>query len=199
MQGVVLTGGKSSRMGTDKALIEFEGQTLLDHAVNRISEVVGSVFLSGAHQVEKLTSIPDAIAGLGPMAGIVASAEFTKDDILVLACDMPLVNEQLLQFILSRWSSRVDAVVPTDDHGRQPLCAIYNQSALPILKEALKAGKQKMQLMLNELDVQYIDMVHEFPNYSPNLFFNVNSPEDLDQLNSMRHGSWTKKEGKKRF
>jgi len=132
---VILAGGRSRRMGEDKALLELRGIPLIQRAKNLLQPWVSELVIS-ANLVEKyrflgLPVIPDVFPGQGPMAGIHAAMSGSAlDAFLVLACDMPCVTPALLTGLLQDHEG-VDLVVPVTSDGRtHPLCGLYRRSCL---------------------------------------------------------------------
>ncbi len=161
ISGFVLAGGRSSRLGRDKVLLPWKGRTLLDHAVARLRKVCGSVRVC-ADRDDLGSSIPDggpvirdALAGAGPLAGMVAALEQSQTQWnFFLAVDMPLVPAELLQVLAARAGSgyaEVDgrlAILPEVDEMPQPLCGLFYRSLADGLRDALEEGKYKIVLAL---------------------------------------------------
>ncbi len=171
ISGFVLAGGRSSRLGQDKALLpwpsEGNGQTLLDHAIGRLQRICNTVSicadrddLPGAETV-----IPDAIPGSGPLGGIVAALEHaTTDWNIFLAVDLPFLPVEVLQALAAcvypveanKASARssslgsVACVLPQLGGLPQPLCGLYHRTLAPGLRRSLEAGKFKVMTALRE-------------------------------------------------
>ena len=153
MRGYVLAGGRSSRMGTDKAEVIFRGQTMLEIAVRSMAEVCAEVVVIGerARVPAGVRSIPDTSPGCGPMGGIEAalrdcqrvSAEFA----VFLPVDMPLLPAGLLRALISLWrqSSTARIAVVVADGRLQPLVSLIHADVLPTLQAALARGDYKLQ------------------------------------------------------
>src|SRR5271154_166846 len=153
--GFVLAGGKSSRMGTDKAFLQFKGQTLLDRALETMAEacdqiaIVGDPARFGKYEFEKYgsskcgTVIADIFPGCGPLAGIHAALTHSTADLnLMLAVDLPFVSAAVLAFLFAAAEKNSATVtVPCTSKGLQPLCAIYRREFLTVAETALRAGK----------------------------------------------------------
>src|SRR5438270_8329716 len=163
INGFILVGGRSRRMGTDKARIPWGTGTLLTHAVDRMRQVSARVFAVGPLEGAPVAVLPDIFVGHGPLAGIqTALAQTTTDWNLILGVDIPLVPASLLRFIAEHCEDGVSAVVPLStrreatgraaDTGenldcagplrvRQPLCAAYHRRLLPDFERALSEGE----------------------------------------------------------
>jgi molybdopterin-guanine dinucleotide biosynthesis protein A len=180
--GFVLAGGRSSRMGTDKSALLWDGTSLLARAVNVVHAATGSVIIVGHPAIRNTGSTPvifDRIRGAGPLGGLHAALAWSSVPWnLIVACDMPLLDSKVLEAILERAHSQpeCDAVIPVCDGAPQPLCAAYHRRALPAVEAALAAGTFKMMAAIEGLRISRIEML------SPAAFCNVNSPEDWNTL-----------------
>lgn len=187
--GCILAGGKSSRMGTDKAFVEFGGQTLLERALAAAGTVCGHVVIAG--DSEKFgkygLALPDIFPGCGPLGGIHAAlVNSTADLNLMLAVDMPFVASELLAFLFAE-AEKTDAIVtvPRAANGLQPLCAIYRRPFAAAAEEALRAGKYKIDGVFPAVSVRTIaesELTAE--GFSRRSFFNVNTPQDFHSAES---------------
>jgi molybdenum cofactor guanylyltransferase len=140
--GFVLTGGKSTRMGRDKAVLKLEGRTLLDHAVATLRKITGEVCILGPRQLYARYGLPvieDIYPGCGPLGGIHAALSHTRTQFnLIIAVDTPFLSPEFLAFMAGR-AVQSGAVVTTPEIGgyRQPLCSVYSRDFLPIAESAL--------------------------------------------------------------
>jgi molybdenum cofactor guanylyltransferase len=139
MTGVVLAGGQSTRMGRDKASLEFCGQPL----VERCAEVLRQCF------AEVLVIREDDVPGLGPIGGI-ATALRRVPEIFVVACDMPALEAALIREMAARLPGYDAVAIP-----REPLHAAYSARSLPIIEEQITAGNYRMQDLLARLRVNW--------------------------------------------
>ncbi len=178
--GFVLAGGKSSRMGRDKALLEFEGQLLVERALDKLKVVCMEVAIAGG--VEDLwrfgAMVPDRWIGCGPLGGLAAALEASSFDWnLVLAVDVPLVPVELVRALGERCvrSSAVGVMLRVD--GRvEPLCAGYHRRALPAVQAALRAERFKVITAVEAAGpIEYFDIEGKNAGW----FANVNTPEEL--------------------
>lgn len=179
----VLAGGKSSRMGTDKAFVEFGGQTLLARALNVAGAVRNSAAIVGdiARFREYGTVVADIFAGCGPLGGIHAALVFSRADLnLMLAVDMPFVSRELLEFLFAE-AEKSDALVtvPRAGKGSQPLCAIYRREFAAAAEEALRAGNYKIDALFSGVPIRVVEESELVAaGFSAQSFFNVNTPQD---------------------
>jgi molybdopterin-guanine dinucleotide biosynthesis protein A len=191
----ILAGGKSSRMGKDKAFVEFEGRTLLARALDLAASVASEVCIVGRR--EKFAAfapvVEDVFRECGPLGGIHAALRHSKTDInLMLAVDTPLLSWALLQYLIreAEKSAEVAAVVPRGKEGWQPLCAIYRREFADAAEEALRAGQNKIGWLLDKVRVRAIEQEElDRAGFSPAIFRNLNTPEELKEV--QRSGSFS--------
>lgn len=175
--GFVLAGGRSARMGRDKALLRHWGVPLVVRAAAVMADAVGSVTILGDPSVYGhfgWPALPDAAPGLGPMGGLLTALENTRAEWnLLVACDMPEVSLSLLRELLRKTvRARGRCVAPVIEGGFEPLCAVYKRSALPEVRTAIAAGRLAMRDLLPLLGVISITGIDAA------CFRNVNTPED---------------------
>jgi len=209
IDGFVLVGGKSSRLGEDKASLMFAGESLAVRAVHtvRASLADSRVRLVAAGNEGKidhalLTGIPfvfDLYAGRGPVGGLHAAlANATSGWAFVLACDYPFVSTQLISVLQNEISDQYETVVPIQADGRmQPLCGFYRVSPwLNLLEQVLTRPRVSPPLFelcegANSRLLPYSEY-SSIPN-SQSLFLNVNTREDLDKAIDLEHKLSSKK------
>ena len=179
LAGYVLVGGNSSRMGRNKALLPYQGTTLVESVADAVRTVTGNVSLVGRPHRDGLLGygiVPDIYPGEGPLGGILTVLQHsTADWNLVVACDMPELNASFLQRLMDAAnSSGSDALVPVGPSGRlEPLCAAYHRNARQGLYAAFARGVRKIALALREVRMTAWQVPEEF-----SCFQNVNTPED---------------------
>jgi molybdopterin-guanine dinucleotide biosynthesis protein A len=188
--GFILAGGKSSRMGpnTDKAFLDFHGQSLLERALTVAGAVCDRVTIVGdPARFAKVGSskyvpvVADIFPGCGPLAGIHAALTHSTAELnLMLAVDMPFVSRELLAFLFAT-AEASDAVitVPRTSRGFQPLGAVYRRDFSTVAEQALRAGKYKVDAAFSGVPVRVIEENElAAAGFSERDFFNVNTPQD---------------------
>jgi molybdopterin-guanine dinucleotide biosynthesis protein A len=177
--GLVLAGGESRRLGSDKA--RLEGAALPLGAAERLAAVCAEVAVAdrGRGLVPGRRSLADG-AGRGPAAGILGgAAAFPGQALLVLACDLPRIPAGLLAELAR---SDADWVVPRWEGGLEPLCALYGPAALEALAARVREGRFALHDLASEagLAVRYLEdeALHRFGD-PEEVFFNLNTPGDL--------------------
>jgi len=182
--GFVLAGGRSSRMGSDKAFLEFNGCTLLARALDLLHRLTPEVRIVGpaAKFAAYAPVVEDIYTGRGPLAGIHAALTSSPTDLnLMLAVDLPFVAESLMQFIVER-AQCSDAVVtvPRIAGGYQPLCAVYRRAFAPLAQAALESGRNKIDALFSDANTRVLEEseLRQFA-FEARMFENLNTPEDL--------------------
>lgn len=185
--GFVLAGGRSRRMGTDKAFLEFRGRTLLARSLDLLRAVTTEVRIVGPG--EKFAAygpvIEDVYPGRGPLAGIHAALTASTTDLnLILAVDLPLVTEALLRFLIEQAGGCAATVtVPRIAGGYQPLCAVYRRAFAPVAQAALESGNNKIDALFATTTPRVLEEseLSRFAFHAA-MFENLNSPEDLRRV-----------------
>ncbi len=148
-------GGRSSRMGHDKALLRLQSRPLVED-VAKAAAVAGSVALVGQPKKYRqlgFDCLPDLRSGCGPLAGIEAALQSGRGEFnLILACDMPgLEHEWLSRLLLRAEETGALCVASHDSRGMHPLCAIYRAECLPLVRRALDCGRLRLLNLMGEL------------------------------------------------
>ena len=176
---VILAGGASRRMGTCKALLKINGETMLSRILRQLSEFDRVLLSTGDPTLGEGLSVectPDLYPGMGPLAGLHAAfCAVDSEALLVLPCDLPFFTKQAAEYLLDHMPEDADALVCMDSTGRiHPLCGIYRRSVLPALEARLKAGELRVMSFLYSLNWKGLQDAEILPD---KLFINVNSPE----------------------
>ena len=186
VSGFVLAGGKSARMGQDKALMKFGGRTLLTHALQLVTTAAGSARIVGS--AAKFAAfgpvIEDIYSGQGPLAGIHAALVGTSTELnLIVAVDMPFVEPELLSYLVAQ-ARRTPAlvVVPASGGGLQPLCAVYRQALAEVAERSLRAGENKIDRLFSQVETQVIEQKDlERNGFTEEMFRNLNTEQDWQE------------------
>ncbi len=194
--GFVLAGGKSTRMGTDKAALSLEGQTLLERALATVRAVTGEVLVRGSKERYGGFGpvIEDIFPDCGPLGGIHAALTYLTKQAnakpgagrklaLIIAVDTPFLSPEFLSFMAQR-AIESGAVVTTPEIAgyTQPLCSVYSTEFLEIAEQALKTGVYKI-VPLFPSDKTCVITPAEMARFAftPEMFDNLNTPEDLER------------------
>lgn len=185
--GYVLVGGRSSRMGRDKALLPFRGGALVQSVASAVREATGSATLvgdPGRYGALGYPVIPDLQPGEGPLGGILTALRHSRSDWnFVAACDMPQLNPEMLRGLIEQLLSvplraelETDAILPVGPQGRaEPLCALYHRRCADAFESAFAAGVRKVTAALEPVRTIRVHVAEV------SLFQNVNTPEEQAQ------------------
>ena len=194
---IVLAGGKSLRLGQDKILETIGNRSLLEQVISCVSSFGSDIIIVTAEKqtvsqfvdYSKLRIVTDIYPGKGPLGGIytglVASTSVYN---LVVASDMPFLNQALLRYMI-QLSVNFDLVVPRVSNLVEPLHAIYTKSCLAPIERMIKQGKLSVYKLLHLVRVRYVE-TEEIDKFDPKhlSFFNVNTEADLEIARDLARG-----------
>lgn len=188
----ILAGGRSRRMGRDKALIEIGGRPMLARVIERIRPLFEDLSVIGGDSGKYGSfGVPvhgDMRPGCGSLGGMyTALATAASPVVFCAACDMPFLSPDLVAFLLEvMGESECQAVLPDIGGEAEPLCAVYSRSILPVIERDLDTGVLRIKNTLSSLRVRTVE-ADEMRPYDPELltFFNINTPEDLERARRM--------------
>ncbi len=190
---VILAGGRSRRMGFNKALLDLDGRPLISVVIDRVRPLTDRILISSndeaSYRFLNFPVVPDRFMDCGPLAGFHASMLSNISSLyIMLACDLPNLQSPVLSNLVSL-ADGVDAVIPrTEDGVVHPLCAVYRRTCLPSIERALQRGTNKVvETFLNDtLVVRWVGP--DEGQYREADLANINTPEDLQRLKSPTHG-----------
>ena len=186
--GLILAGGKSTRLGRDKALLPWPSEssetTLLYHVHTVLASVCAEVIVVGNRaDLTGFTVVPDVSAVGSSLTGLVSGLQAARTPLaLAVACDMPFLNAQLLQALVALASGAWDAVAPVIRKEPETLHTVYHRRSLATATQMLQAGDLKLARLLQRLRVRRVSL-DEVRELDPDLasFENVNTAEELSQ------------------
>lgn len=194
MKALILTGGKSSRMGRDKASLKIGGVTLLDRLVDLIRPLTDEIFLSVAHDdsgTHDLPTIADFEPSPGPLGGLQAAFQAHPDsEWLLVAVDLPRLKKEDLAALVGNHDASKDVTCfrnPLDDHP-EPLCALYAPSAAEKLDIVIRENRRCARRFLMSLERT------ELVPSGPQALLNLNRPEHLVELELLEKNGPVEKE-----
>ena len=184
--GIILLGGKSKRMGTDKYLLPFFNLTLAEILIFELEKVTAEVILI-TNEPEKLSflphakfkdlySIPSALTGLH--SGLKHSQYKTN---FVLACDLPLFNARMVPYFTARMLNEIHAVVPETAKGLEPLCALYSKKCLPIIEQMFLDANYSIQNLFKQIRTLAVPQTAVEAETHSGVFYNMNTPEEYQE------------------
>jgi molybdenum cofactor guanylyltransferase len=184
--GIVLSGGRSSRMRQNKSLMLFNGKPLIQYAIDALLSVCGKVVISSNDPVYEFTGCevwPDEMPVSAAVIGLYSCLKRSQTDWnIVMPCDMPLIDPGLFLFLLEKIHG-YEVVIPVHGDGCiEPLCGLYNRSVLAELEQRLGAEQYGLQEFVVTTRCRMINIGLQQDFYHVNMFSNVNSPEDFNLL-----------------
>jgi molybdopterin-guanine dinucleotide biosynthesis protein A len=182
----IMAGGKSSRMGTDKSFIPLQGRPMIEHVISKVIDLGNeTIIIANDFDSYRYLGLPiygDIFTDSGPLGGLhtaltIASNPYT----LVVACDMPWLNQSLLKYLISL-KSTADVVVPRWNRFPEPLHAVYRETCLEHVERNLRTGNLKFISFYSDVQVKFLEKP-EIQQFDPKgmSFANINSPSDLTQ------------------
>jgi molybdenum cofactor guanylyltransferase len=189
LAGVVLCGGRSVRMGVDKATITFDGPTLLERALARLDEVCDPVLIAAGDVPLTVTgrrSVVDAVPGAGPLGGLVAALRATPHRLLaVVAVDLPWIDPHLIRMLAARIGDGDVALCETA-RGLEPLHAVYSTSVLGAAETALAGDDRSLRhLIERSRAVRLAEIEWRGAGISDRFTRNINTPQDLAEVSQI--------------
>ena len=185
---VILAGGKSSRFGRDKSLVEINGRRLVEKTVEECLSVFDEVMIS-SNQPSKfgipgIKELTDVYKEMGPMGGIHSALLAAKNDaVFFAACDMPFFNTGLARYIVEN-SAGYNVCIPRVGEKLEPLFGVYRKALLPQITDLLEAGRRSLRELLDKPEARILDCTEWVnANKAENAFFNMNYQSDLEKLN----------------
>ena len=191
---VILAGGQSSRMGSNKALLPYRGGRFIESIHRQLSGLFDELLLvtNTPEQYAFLgcRTVPDLYPGMGALAGLHAGLCGSRTPhIFAVACDMPYLNDSLIRALLAR-RHQADVVIPESGHGLEPLHAVYGRGCLPAMEQALRSGRRRIISFFPQVRVQVFTSDHvatidrDFSSFS-----NINTPADYFELRKNENGA----------
>lgn len=179
----ILAGGESRRMGADKALLEYEGRRLLEH-VAAAAQSFGPILVVGRRDAEafdlpEATFLPDRHPDQGPLGGLQTALAHADGPILLVGCDMPLLDRPTLDWLVDAYNdSGAAGLVGQTDDGLQPLLGLYAPDLAPLVDELLADGIRSLHRLVVEGDIES----RPLPDALAGRLINVNTPADFARL-----------------
>jgi len=185
--GVILAGGESRRMGSDKSLLPVAGARFIDHVYQRMANLFDEVIIvtnsPELYSEIPCRKVPDIYYAQGSLAGVHSGLAHAKGEkIFVVGCDMPFISPAVVRQICSH-ADEGDLVIPHSSSGHEPLHALYSKFCLPAMERVLDAGLKRIMLFFEQ--VKLIELpVSEIRQHDPQekSFQNINTPEDYFRL-----------------
>jgi len=181
--GIILAGGKSSRMGTEKGLIIYKNKPFVEHIIEAMSPLVDNIIIisnNKAYESFGFKCYEDLIKNTGPLAGIYTGLRYSKtNNNLIVSCDIPLIKTVVLQKLIDQKNDASEVIQLQSQGKNMPLIALYKKSCEVIFMEELHQNQKKVQKALKKCNVKTVIIDGSMEQVTAN----INTPEDLELLN----------------
>jgi molybdopterin-guanine dinucleotide biosynthesis protein A len=177
---VIFAGGKSSRMGTDKALLPFGGHnSMAEYLCQKLTKIFQNVYISAKSDKFDFspTVIIDNYEQSSPMVGLVSIFEtIDYDEIFIISVDSPLITQEIIDMLYKNASEHInaDAIIATSPDGIEPMCGIYRRTIYPLAKKYLNDDMHQLMKLLKNSTTEYLEFG------SNKEFLNLNSPDQYE-------------------
>ena len=181
--GIIIAGGKSTRMGRDKGFLELNGKLFMTHIIEALQPLVSEIIISSDHTDHDtfgLRRIEDTVKDAGPLAGLYSGLAASNTDYnLILSCDIPLITSKVLKKLIEKEDHESDITMFEQGGKAMPLVALYNKSCSKKLKTILDSGERRLQQALEPFNVKSIKITEQQKALS-----NINTKTQLNAIKS---------------
>jgi molybdopterin-guanine dinucleotide biosynthesis protein A len=180
--GLIIAGGKSTRMGSDKGLLIFNNRSFMSHIIAAVKPLVTDIIIvsnNSAYDQFGYKRVEDLIENAGPLAGLYSGLYHSKTKYnLVLSCDVPLINSLVLSQLIDEFEEEIDVIQIQSQNQTMPLIAIYKKDCFNKFKKLLLEGEKRLQIAVEQLNTKTIVIDSEMDRYVKN----INTVKDLNEI-----------------
>lgn len=180
--GIILAGGKSSRMGTDKGFLKLNGKLFIEHIINVLSPFVSELIIvsnNSEYDVFNVKRTNDLIVDAGPLAGLYSGLKTsTSEKNIVLSCDIPLIHSEIIELLVAQIENDSEIIQIESNGKTMPLIALYNKSCENKFEALLNKEERRLRFAVSQCKVKNIVLKKEQENWVKN----VNTPEQLKEI-----------------
>jgi molybdopterin-guanine dinucleotide biosynthesis protein A len=180
--GILLAGGKSSRMGTDKGFLKLNKKSFIEYSMEALQPLVSQMLIvanNPDYDVFKIKRVDDLIKDAGPLAGIYSGLKHSKTEYnLVLSCDIPLIKTEILEKLMEAQDGCQDVIQIISNGKSMPLIALYKKTCATIFYKLLQNDERRLHVALNQCKVKNIILNSEYDLFTKN----INTPEELKTI-----------------
>ena len=187
MNAAILVGGKSSRMGSNKAFLELKGKTFIELQIELLREIFDDIFISANTSSEyeylNLSIFKDVYPGKGPLGGIYTSLINSSSlHTFMLACDMPFIGSELINH-LKDLTKEYDVVIPKSEKGLEPLHAFYSKKCIDPIKRSLEEDNLRITSFFPHVNVKIVELDNlNLSDCFKNSIKNLNTRDDYEDV-----------------
>ncbi len=183
--GIILAGGKSSRMGIDKGLINLNGQPMIQSIIDTLKSIFETLLIISNNNEYKKFGLPvheDLIKNKGPVGGIYTALEKTKTETnIIISCDTPFVSAEVIRKLLAE-SDSTKVLIAKHNEKEHPLIGVYKKECRQVFKTNLDQNQLKLRSVNAQLDYKVVVLPIE--EFTSRIFANINTKEDLKQISN---------------
>ncbi len=180
--GIILSGGKSSRMGEDKGLLNLNGKPFMSHVIEALVPFVDDIIIVSDHKrhdVFGVKRITDKLKNAGPLSGLYSGLAYSTTSLnIILSCDIPRIDASILSLMVNAKTEENDVVIVASKGKVMPLIGIYEKRCEKTIVKLLNNGERRLQTALKALNVKTILLAEHLADYT----VNINTKEELNQL-----------------
>jgi len=184
ISAVILAGGKSSRMGQNKALMKIDGVSLIEKIFNEISKISKDIVISSNTEEYNFFNakiVKDEFKEIGPIAGIYSCLKSIKyQKAIVVSCDIPFINIDFINYLIEN-SQYFDVTISENNCFLEPLIGIYSKSIISVFEKEIINGNYSIQKIIRKLNINVLKINSDLNFYNENLFLNLNNLEDFEK------------------
>lgn len=186
--GIILAGGKSTRMGNDKGLLNLNGSAFMSHIIETIKPFVNNIIIVSNnidHDVFKLKRVEDVIKDAGPLAGLYSGLYHSNTaNNLVLSCDVPLINSAVLNKLINGFDEKMDVIQLQSQNKTMPLIALYKKKCMHQCLDLLQKNERRLRFAVSQFKTKTINLDSHLDEYIKN----INTTQQLETLrNDLEH------------
>jgi len=182
--GIIIAGGKSSRMGTDKGFLMLDGDSFMSRIIKALKPLVTDIIIvsnNTDYDVFNLKRVDDIILDAGPLAGLYSGLYHSNtENNIVLSCDVPLINTTILKTLTIQVSEDIDVVQIESNHKTMPLIALYKKQCMQQCLELLEQGERRLRFAVSQFKTKTIVLDQHLEQYVKNI-------NTINQLNAIKN------------
>ncbi len=184
LTGIILCGGKSCRFGQDKGLCTLAGKPMIEYPLQALKSICDDIIISSndpRYDNIGYKVIKDDVKNIGPLGGIFSALQESKtQDNIIVSCDMPFVNDRLLNYIMENKNNHLVAAA-FEGQFVEPLCSYYNKEVLPIIEQLIEEKQFKLRILLEKANYKKIIIDEKLNFYKNHLFLNINTRSEYER------------------
>lgn len=183
--GIILSGGKSSRLGQEKGLADFNGKPLIQYAIDILKPVCDNILISANHHLDEYASfgyevVEDQQKGIGPMGGLITCLKKSSTRYnFVLSCDTPFVPAELFTHLLNTIENFQLAIPRHSGNFIEPLCSVYSTNVIWQMQHFIENRNYKLYDFIEEASTKFVSINDQLPFYHEEMFVNMNTQKDI--------------------